>query len=378
MDSSAVVTLPHVAGPLRLHPFRGMMLAPHRIGDPAAARAFARPYRDVATRMTTWEKRGQIHHDASPAVYLHEFTAGGITVRGLVGTIDMAHLATGRSDRAVYPHEGIHPVQAAELTARMGEMQLNPAPILLVHRGSAAVRPLLERVMEETPDHRFVDRSQQRHRIWAIRAPADLAVLDEALAGSRALIADGHHRYAAYLQLQQAAPGGAHDFGLAMLVDQDDTPLFLGAIHRVLAGRTFTDVRGAAEVTGAVFTEVPEDDAVAALGPTTLVVTDGVRWASLELSVPHGRASVEILHESLLAVFPEGTRRIGYHHSVKDALAQVAATAGPPTGVAVLMPAPDIDLVLRIVAADRVLPEKATSFQPKPSVGVIIRSLLDG
>ena len=42
-----------------------------------------------------------------------------------------------------------------------------------------------------------------------------------------------------------------------------------------------------------------------------------------------------------------------------------------------LLPAPEVDLVLRIAAADRLLPEKATSFQPKPSLGVLIRSLRD-
>ena len=41
------------------------------------------------------------------------------------------------------------------------------------------------------------------------------------------------------------------------------------------------------------------------------------------------------------------------------------------------MPAPDYDVVRRILAADRLLPEKATSFQPKPSLGVLMRSLLD-
>ena len=35
-------------------------------------------------------------------------------------------------------------------------------------------------------------------------------------------------------------------------------------------------------------------------------------------------------------------------------------------------------LVLQIAAAGRLLPEKATSFQPKPSAGVLIRSLRDG
>ena len=39
----------------------------------------------------------------------------------------------------------------------------------------------------------------------------------------------------------------------------------------------------------------------------------------------------------------------------------------PGLGLAVLMPAPDVDEVLRIVGHDRLLPEKATSFQPKPS-----------
>ena len=41
------------------------------------------------------------------------------------------------------------------------------------------------------------------------------------------------------------------------------------------------------------------------------------------------------------------------------------------------MPAPDVDVVLNVAAADRLLPEKATSFQPKPNPGVLIRSLRD-
>ena len=374
MDSGAVVTPPYVAGPLRLRPFRGLMLAPNRIGDPASTRAFARPYRDVADRLSGWEKRGQVHHDESPAVYLHEYTAGGITIRGLVGTLDISHPARTRNERAVYPHEGVHPEQAAELAQRMAEMQMNPAPILLVHRGTAAVRPVLERVLAATPDHAFTDRAQQQHRVWAIRDGRDLAALDAALAGSRALIADGHHRYAAYLDLQRRGPGGANDLGLAMLVDQDDTPLFLGAIHRVLVGPGLDDLEAAARATGAAFSRCTADAAVAALGPSTLVATDGDRWATLELRIPRGRAAVEVLHDTLVPALPVAPARITHHHAVDGALTNVERAPG----VAVLLPAPDFDLVLRIVAADRLLPEKATSFQPKPSVGVLIRSLRDG
>ncbi len=373
MDDSRVVTPPYLAGPLRLLPFRGLSLAPGRIGDPAAARAFARPYRDVSQRLSRWAEKGQVHQDDRAAVYLHEYTSGGITVRGLVGALDLSHRAHNRSERVVYPHEGIHPLQVAELAERMVEMQMNPAPILLVHRAHATVRRIVRDLLSTAPDQQFTDRGEQRHRLWAIREPAVLGDLEAALAGSRALIADGHHRYAAYLRLQDREPGGAHDLGLAMLVDQDDTPLFLGPIHRVLEGSTLGDLEQAAATIGAAFRPATETEAVAALDPRTLVATDGRAWATVTLTVPHNRAAVEIVHEALVPALPTEAGRVSYHHSVEEALARVATGSG----VAVLLPAPDFDLVLRIVAADRLLPEKATSFQPKPHVGVLIRSLRD-
>lgn len=373
MSPSDAVTPPSVAGPLRLEPFRGLMLASSRVGDPASARAFARPYRDVPQRLDRWEKQGRVLRDAEPAVYLHEYTAGGITVRGLVGALDLSRRAETLQEQVVLPHEGIHPTQAAELAARMTQMQLNPAPILLVHRGPQAVRDLLAEVAGGPPQLEFTDRVPQHHRLWAIREPDLLARLADGLARSRALIADGHHRYAAYLQMQQARPGTAADRGLAMLVDQDDTPLFLGAIHRVLAGVPFEDVATAAAPLGHL-QESSEAVAVAGLGPNTLVLTDGSRWATLTLADEGDRAAVEILHDRLVPALWQAPRRVSYHHSVEDTLAALARTPA----VAVLMPAPDYDVVRRILAADRLLPEKATSFQPKPSLGVLMRSLNDG
>lgn len=372
MDSSVVVTPPYLAGPLRLHPFRGLMLSPSRIGDPAAARAFARPYRDVAARLTRWQAQGQVHQDDAPAVYLHEYTAGGITVRGLVGALDISRRAHDRAERVVYPHEGVHPVQAAELADRMAEMQLNPAPILLVYRGGGTVRARLRHVLAAPPDHEFSDRGDQRHRVWAIRDVEDLAALDAALAGSRALIADGHHRYDAYLRLQQRDPGGPTDLGLAMLVDQDDTPLFLGAIHRVLSGPSLDQLAEAARATGTSFRLRGAAEAVSRLGPAVLVATDGERWATLAVEVG-GRAAVEVVHEDLIPALPTAPARVAHFHSVEEALGQLDRRPG----LALLLPAPDFDLVLRIVAADRLLPEKATSFQPKANIGVLIRSLRD-
>ncbi|MGH3361263.1 MAG: DUF1015 family protein [Nocardioides sp.] len=371
MESSVVVSPPHVAGPFRMHPFRGLMLVPRRVGDPASARAFARPYREVAGRLRQWESRGHVHRDPTPALYVHEYTGGGITIRGIVGALDLSRRATRADQAVVYPHEGIHPAQSAELADRMSEMGMNPAPILLVHRGPSAARRLIHDVIAAPPDHEFTDRAEHRNRIWAIRDTQRLEDLATAVGPSRALIADGHHRYAAYLRMQESHPGTPADRGLAMVVDQDDTPLFLGAIHRVLSGTRLDDLRQAADRMAEVRTAISREAAVDALAPHTMVATDGEVWTTLRLRST-SRAAVEQLHQDLIPALGRAPGRIGHHHSVDDVLSHL-----PARGVAVLMPAIDYDVVRRVVADERLLPEKATSFQPKPSLGVLMRSLRD-
>lgn len=372
MDPGAPDPSLGVAGPLRLEPFRALMLSPRRVGDPTSARAIARPFRAVPDRLRRWQRQGHLRRDDAPAVYVHEYTADGLTVRGLVGGLDVSHHTTDPASRVVLPHEAVEPQQSAELAGRMEQMGLNPAPILLVHRGPAEVRAVVHDVVCEEPWAQFTDRAEGWNRVWAIRDPDRLATVAQHLAGARTLLADGHHRYAAYLQLQRARPGTPADRGLAMLVDQDDTPLFLGAIHRTLSRTSLVEVAEAA--TGlATFAEASEEQAMGALGPTTLVMTDGSAWARLELRIPAGRAAVEALHQELLPRLPGEPRRLGYHHTAEEALRHL-----PRGGIAVLMPAPDFDLVDQIVSDHRLLPEKATSFQPKPGLGVLMRSLHDG
>ncbi|UUZ58995.1 DUF1015 domain-containing protein [Nocardioides sp. B-3] len=274
---------------MRLEPFRALLLAPSRVGDPASARAFARPYRAVAARLLAWEASGRVTRSQAPALFLHEYTAGGLTIRGLVGAPAIDQRASGLDDRAVWPHEGIHPARVDELASRMFEMGMNPAPILLVHEGPADVRALLKIVTARVPDVEYLDRTEQKQRIWAITDPAEIDAINTSLRDGAALIADGHHRYAAYLQLQEAHPGTAWDRGPAMLVDQTDTPLFLGAIHRTLTGVSVADVCDAALLAGGTVHPEARREALADLAPDTLVLTDSERWAVV--APPRLRAS---------------------------------------------------------------------------------------
>lgn len=371
MDFASVVP-PYVAKPLTLLPFRAVMLAAGRVGDPASARALARPYRDVAARLTQWIDQGRASADTSPAVYLHEYTVAGLTVRGLVGALGMSQRAEGLAERAVWPHEAIHPEQAGELADRMFQMGLNPAPILLVHHGDPALRELILEVSLTKPDWSYFDRTGQRQRLWAIRTPDLLSRISDLLADSHCLLADGHHRYAAYLRLQEQHPGTAWDAGLAMLVDQDDTPLFLGAIHRTLTGTTLDTVSEAASAAGAHVAERERHQALGDLDSTHLVLTDGTTWRTVSPDGLDQLAAVSWLHERVLSRVLPSVQRIDYHHNVDDALAATTATAP-----AVLLPSPDFDQVRALVENGGLLPEKATSFQPKPSLGVIMRPMND-
>jgi hypothetical protein len=107
--------------------------------------------------------------------------------------------------------------------------------------------------------------------------------------------------------------------------------------------------------------------ALGALAPGRLTATDGDEWAVIE-APERGLLPVEWLHRDLVSTL--SASQVVYHHSVDDAL---GLADGRTT--AVLLPAPDFADVVRVINRGRLLPEKATSFQPKPSLGVLMRSL---
>ena len=234
------------------------------------------------------------------------------------------------------------------------------------------LRELITGVSGTPPDWRYLDRTGQRQRLWAIRDTDVLARIATLLVDAHCLLADGHHRYAAYLRLQEDHPGTAWDAGLAMLVDQDDTPLFLGAIHRTFPGTTLLELADGARAAGAIVVQGDRSHALGALDSTHLVLTDGTAWHTVS---PHGldqQAAVSWLHDRLLPQLARPAERVLHHHTVDDALG--ATTTSSP---AVLLPSPDFEQVQAVVESGGLLPEKATSFQPKPSLGVLMRRMND-
>lgn len=353
----------------------------HNIVRLILSRTYERPYLAVRRRLEEWRETGCLVADREPALYVYEYTVDEVTVRGLIGLVGLRHEREG----VVLPHEDVMPGPVDDRAVLMRTTGTNPEPILLVHQGSQRLRSLLEDGTAGPPLVAFPGRDGSDHRLWALTDPGTIAAVAEELAPGHALIADGHHRYAAYLRLQEqlrdaAAPDGASpwDYGLAMLVDQNDHPLSIGPIHRSLSALTLADVLELSEARGDVVRHCTDrETALAGLaeehpGSAVFVVSDGRSWVTVATPRRH-EVDAAVLHQQLFPAWNVAEQQVGYHHSLDQAL---QTTARQP-GVVVGLRPPGLEQVMASAARGERMPRKSTSFTPKPRMGVVLRDLRD-
>ena len=125
-----------------------------------------------------------------------------------------------------------------------------------------------------------------------------------------------------------------------MLVDQDDTPLFLGAIHRTFPDTTLADLLDASRAAGAHVDPHERHQALLALDSTHFVLTDGDSWHVVTPPALPQDAPVSWVHDAVLPLLSRPEVRVVHHHNVDEALA-----AAGPAAPAVLLPSPDFDQV---------------------------------
>ncbi|MGA8208635.1 MAG: DUF1015 domain-containing protein [Nocardioidaceae bacterium] len=413
-----MVALPR---PFTLSPFRGLRFDPAAVGDLGTvvsppydvldadtvrdleaansrnivrlilSRRFERPYLAVRERLHTWRREGYLRPDAEPALYLYEYDVQGVVVRGLVGLVGLRQ----ERERVVLPHEDVMPGPVDDRAVLMRTTRSNLEPILLVHEGSDRLRGLIGQAAETPPTADFEALDGSGHRLWAVTDRDLLHEIAAELVSTQALIADGHHRYAAYLRLQQelrepGAPDGASpwDHGLALLVDQRDHPLRVGPIHRSVTALTLADLADVCAQRGDELVPVGDrESAVAAITPdadpwldgsgekhgmVAFVVSDGRSWAVLRTERTNP-VDAAVLHGVLLPAWGVDEQQVDYHHSLDQALATPARGPGIVLGVR----PPTVAEVMATAADGLRMPRKTTSFGPKPRMGVVMRDVRD-
>jgi uncharacterized protein (DUF1015 family) len=349
------------------------LILPRLVHEPLGADD---PYVTAAKRLARWRRQTTLVTDPEPGLYVYEYGDAQHQVCGIVGALELHK----RDSRVILPHEGVIPAIVADRLAMVVAAQANLEPILLVYDGERAASDCIARAREGAPLTDVVASDGTFHRLWAITDPTVLDRIRAALKPHQALIADGHHRYAMYHQLRRRhrAVGdgpGPWDRGLALLIDQSEFPLQLGAIHRSIS-----------EISLSSLTAPPGYELLA---PRRLdgrmprppgrsgeiILTDGVVEQTLRLPDLTDAAvtDVEQLHANLLPAWSVTEDRIGYHHT----LPQTLHSAHQDGGVAVLLHPTTVAEVMAVARAGKMMPRKSTSFGPKPRMGLVMRAFDD-
>jgi uncharacterized protein (DUF1015 family) len=361
-------------------------------------------YDDAARLLRNWQDEGILVPDPVPALYVYEqsLPGGHVLQRGLIGALRLAPLGAG----PVLPHEDVIPGPVAGRRQLMEATGANLEPIFLLYDGdgpATATARITAQVMGGAPLVALHTEDGIWHRLWGVTDSAQQAAIAADLATHQALIADGHHRYAAYLQLQErkrtsGAGPGPWDAGLALLVDSTAFPPRIGAIHRVVPGLSPATAARLAEqaFTVRALPGVTEHEALAALrdagergtaflvagGPEYYLLTDpdpeAVRDAMPGRSARWQALSAAVMQELLLGRLwqvKDDDQHVEIHHDSGEAL---RAAAGSAECTAVICPPLSADMVRDVAAHGERVPRKSTSFAPKPRTGLVLRSFALG
>ncbi|MFD9359314.1 DUF1015 domain-containing protein [Streptomyces sp. NPDC060031] len=412
---------------LRLIPFHGLRYVPERVGSLAAVTS---PPYDVVVRpdglnhlesadphnivrlilpqadtpaarneqaartMHHWLAEGVLSTDDEPALYVYEQRRAGLVQRGVIGALALSAADAG----IVLPHEDVMPDVVTDRAGLMRATAANLEPLLLTYRGDdpdAGAAAVVERTARRAPLLSTTTEDGFQHRLWAITDPAELTSVAADLGRRQALIADGHHRWATYLRLQEEHPSPTPwDFGLVLLVDTARYPLQVRAIHRMLRRLPVAEALAALDghfrirpVDGPLPLAMEALDDAAERGNAFLLAGDGTFHlvtdpdpALIERTVRRDRPEAwrrldaTVLHATLLDALwdvPDTPDHISYIHDTEATVAMAERNGG----TAVLMHPVREEVVRDLARQGVTMPRKSTSFGPKPATGLVLRSL---
>ncbi|MGY1621157.1 DUF1015 family protein [Geodermatophilus sp. SYSU D00965] len=360
-----------------------------------AADALRRSVEQAARTLQDWESGGVLERDATPAMWVYEMRPpdGAATV-GWLAAVGLPPAGS----RAVLPHEDTYPVAVEGRRALLAATGTDLEPIILAHDPDPELPELTAAACEGEPTLAVVDGDGVRHALWRVTDTGLLDRVQATLARTGAVIADGHHRFAAAQAHARASSGvpGAQAI-LALITPMGPGGLRVHGIHRVVPDLPLEDALDRATA-GFTVDELSVPDGsvadtargwLAEPGVSGLLVTDGRRLLRLSDPTEEMRATapagapaawraldVVLAHHGLFQRLWErgdDPRSVMVVHTVDEALAEARARHG----VAVLLRAPSPADVAAVARTGARMPRKSTLFVPKPRTGLVLRPHAD-
>ena len=373
------------------------LILPRVEPDPGANVRAARSAEQAAATLDRWLADGVLVRDTRPALWLYAMSPpdGQPETVGWLGAVTLP--AAG--SRAVLPHEDTYPPAVEGRRALLAATATDLEPIVLAHDPEPGVAQLTATARVGAPTLEVQDTDGVGHRLWRVTDEAILDRVASALHRTGAVIADGHHRFAAARANARAQALGS-DAVLALVTPMGPGGLRVAAIHRVLPelgldsaveaaahGFRLSDLTIPGTGPGAVGAGI--DRWLATPGEAGFLLTDGRRlvqltepsdavlaaipaespaaWRGLDVVLAHHGLLARLLHRA------DDPASVVVAHSVGEAV----RIAGERGGIALLLRPPSPDAVAAVARAGARMPRKSTLFVPKPRTGLVLRPLAD-
>ena len=353
-------------------------------------------YDHVPRLLGAWRGEGALLLDPAPALYLYEETyllRGERRVqRGVLATVTLDDSGT-----AILPHERTMAGPVEDRLCLLEAARANLSPLFGVYAGGGRAAAVLDGLTIQRPAVACVDEAGVEHRLWPVTDPGRIAAWREQFAGQQLLIADGHHRYQASLRYRDARRAAEPDRRpapwdevLMFLVDADQHGPSILPVHRLLADLPASAVvaaladdfeareSGGVEELEAALAALPPSAVAFGLhggGRSRLLVARDPAAMAAEAGLDRAPLDVEVLHGPVLAKrlgVTDFEARVGYEADLARAVRRVDEIG--PASVVVLR-AVSFEQVVSIARGGGTLPQKTTSFLPKPRDGLVLRPL---
>ena len=311
-----------------------------------------------AALLTQLETEGVIRQDPE-STYVMEYFVNNITVCGVLAEVDLSGDARSR----IIPHEHTDCARTMAMRKHFNMARIDIEPILLVQRMTSIARIMIDTIKKTAATSVVEQPPDLTCRIWRVTDPDLTSKLHIELGKRQTLVADGHHRLISHSSIGNI---------LAMITDISRDSLQLGAIHRIVSRTSLQEVES--RTVGVTFREIdPPDNNVEELLTSCnhhqVLITDGTSWRAASLN--HCQSlDIPALHFAVASISEAPYHHWSYTHDSSEA----TRIAKDKQGVAFLLRPPSLALVLKHAATGRLLPEKATSFWPKPPASMVVRT----
>jgi uncharacterized protein (DUF1015 family) len=322
---------------------------------------------------------GALIRDAKPSYYVYRLIWNGHAQTGLAAVASVADYVSNR----VRKHELTTPVKEDDRVRQIDAVNAQTGPVMIGYPAAPEIDAMLTKASAGTPDVDVTADDGVRHQMWVVADDATIAALTHAFDALPAIyIADGHHRSAAAARIAQARGNtGAHNQFLSVVFPHHQmTILDYNRVIRDLNGKSPDQVL---DELRARFTVAASDQPVrpASAGEFGMVLAG--RWYRLVLkpelipaSDPIGRLPITLLARNVIEpIFsitdPRTDKRIDFIGGGRGLGELEKRVASGEMAVAFALYPTQMDDLMAVADAGKIMPPKSTWFEPKLADGMV-------